>query len=1622
MIKNNYLTMRKLFLFLLFLTTSFSYLSAQTGPNDDFDNDGIINSIDLDDDNDGVPDAVESPGCFYTATEANAIVTVRSSLTSPDDDQSDGDIQILHDGSATLTFNYNAGQAIAGASLLIVEYPTSVRLAQLSFINGTTFGAGVTARLEGSQDGLVWTDLGNGNVALSNTTNPKVFPNTNTGKFKYYRVLGTAGGNTVATTTIGEVNSVLAAGYNPSAYPKMNCASDSDGDSSNNHQDLDSDGDSCSDALEAGATTSTMTNFQFTGAVGINGLADAVETAVDSGTVNYTSTYLAYAVNQNISACLDSDGDGIPDVIDIDDDNDGVLDVVEMGRACGEAVVPVTSSIVVSPTGGWGSPDYTVDNSGMIGIGLSAITNGHTTTGNAFYFKEPSTTATITYNLSQNAILDNVVLWTPESFNYGVGDGPLKDFTVTLTYNGGQTYTSAVFTTVRPTAVDGPVYAQVFNLGQSFSNVTAIRLNILNGWTDQTTNSGSGAALDNTWVSTDGNVMDATYNMTLGEFRYGCSLQDIDTDGDGIPNRLDLDSDGDGCPDAKEAILFTNSSVATIPGTVKNGSGGVVTSTTANVPNAMVPGPYGSNGFADAIQSATNPDAYMYNYTYNFLATVASNNPCKDSDGDGMSDFAEDIDVDNDGIPNAIESPSCFFTQAQAMIITDPVTSDFNWNVTNNLALTYDQSIATYGQIGTSANIQNKALVTFDLPFVGSAVLASVSLNVRTAFGTGTWQLEGLSAANVWTPLSTAQAMNSATTFTFNNTLAPNAAFHTYRIKGVTSVVSATNAALNEFTVQYNNYQASLHPVTSGCNSDTDGDGVPNFQDRDSDGDGCPDAVEANVGGTLIDGEIYNTSTGNVIVPKAVVQGPYGANGLADSVETPSESGILNYTNTYNIYAINANINACTDTDGDGIRDVFDIDDDNDGILDTTEEVCSASITSKSDITVSIPSTISYTLFSPRTLPNLVDDNASLAVLGVPTGTLNNSEWFRVQFATPRVLTEWEVAHVTNQRVFSAASTYKVQGSVDGNNWVDLTGTLSYLNNGTGQGANSSSNIATFTQNNNPYLYYRYFGISGASGGGYATEFYFREKNCTDLDTDGDGIPNRLDLDSDGDGCSDALEAGATTNTTANYQFTGTMGVNGLADSLESPVDSGIINYASTYNQYALLNHRPLCLDTDNDGINNVIDIDDDNDGILDAVEARICGTATNPFTSLEQARATVLRAGIYYFNLSGSTFSTYVDTNGYVLIGVDYGDGTPALPTLSSLGLNKATYGRGLLSTAALANLGNIETIRISSNTTVLGGVDVTSTNATLINRVKANQSLHRGTADNTINSSWVGTGSGYFTVAASGSATAANNLNSCIINIAGNTASFNWIPQTGNQMVRYATGEIPAADYFALWVRGNTSGTACVDIDIDTDNDGIPDRLDHDSDNDGCSDAWEAGVISYITANGGTYTSGTLNNPSASTSPYAIVGNNTPSSYGANGFYTLLENNDTASATYNGTYTYANALNESIATCSGAFYKPAVTAGTVLDTKHGITSLQRAGADDVDNWPMVRKGAWTALESKTKGFVPNRLTITQINAIPSANLREGMMVYNITSDCLYINTDGTPTGWKCFNTQACP
>ncbi|SHM58440.1 T9SS type B sorting domain-containing protein [Flavobacterium chilense] len=94
------------------------------------------------------------------------------------------------------------------------------------------------------------------------------------------------------------------------------------------------------------------------------------------------------------------------------------------------------------------------------------------------------------------------------------------------------------------------------------------------------------------------------------------------------------------------------------------------------------------------------------------------------------------------------------------------------------------------------------------------------------------------------------------------------------------------------------------------------------------------------------------------------------------------------------------------------------------------------------------------------------------------------------------------------------------------------------------------------------------------------------------IDTDNDGIPNYLDLDSDNDGIYDLTESGSNApDVNKDGIIDGNaFGINGLADSLETSPDSGILNYTVS--------------DSDGDGIKNHTEIDSDNDGCNDVIEA----------------------------------------------------------------------------------------------------------------------------------------------------------------------------------------------------------------------------------------------------------------------------------------------------------------------------------------------------------------------------------------------------------------------------------
>lgn len=134
---------------------------------------------------------------------------------------------------------------------------------------------------------------------------------------------------------------VAFVGYNTLTFAGLCADVDMDNDGIPNRLDLDSDNDGIWDATEAGHGAINIAGV-LTGAVGTNGLNDAVETGVDSGILSYSVS--------------DSDADVKYDFIETDADNDGCNDTTE--------------ALISDP-----------DNDGMAGTGIPVVdANGLVTT------------------------------------------------------------------------------------------------------------------------------------------------------------------------------------------------------------------------------------------------------------------------------------------------------------------------------------------------------------------------------------------------------------------------------------------------------------------------------------------------------------------------------------------------------------------------------------------------------------------------------------------------------------------------------------------------------------------------------------------------------------------------------------------------------------------------------------------------------------------------------------------------------------------------------------------------------------------------------------------------------------------------------------------------------------------------------------------------------------------------------------------------------------------------------------------------------------------------------------------------------------------------------------------
>jgi len=651
------------------------------------------------------------------------------------------------------------------------------------------------------------------------------------------------------------------------------------------------------------------------GCIDVNGVPTIV--GATGQTVGTSQNSTAQDINcpcsdpQKYDDFCDFDNDGIPNYLDIDDDNDGILDVIENGCLYGGLTGVLTNANRSLSEAGNEPPTW------FYPTNLASPNEPNMI--QAFTVSAPTS---VTLPLTQ-AVTNPIISISNSDYYKQV-----------WTDQDGNPVTFLPIDVTGDTRISGDTIYDVDDCDVNSGNSAAGTFMAVGTFTSFTVQYITNPA---PCSSNDGNA--------IGVFEQCTSS--LDTDGDGIPNQFDLDSDGDGCSDAYEGNATTDPTVSTFSG------------------------PYGSNGYANSLETTvtyasgfSGPESTVDD-TYDAFAIWSNVNKCGiDSDGDGIDDIV-DLDDDNDGILDAVESPSCYMTAAEQPMTGDrtnvpgfSISSDIQWLSAHPLEYAINGINTTALNAGNDngfAQLYNAE--AFRLTFPNPVQLTSVNLfwgeNNQTPFR-GTFYVRGSNDGINWVTLSAPQTLvwNSPQDPVF--TITQNAGNYKFYDLYSTQIDSWWPGNFEvTTTLNTTNYNPSAHPKAGVCTTDTDGDGIPNQLDLDSDGDGCSDAYEAGVttqsgvtmlSGTAINGMPNTTST----ITNAIVAGPYDANGFANSVETTLESGVYESTYTYS-KAINSSIISCPvctdplkldancDFDGDGITNENDIDDDNDGITDVNE-------------------------------------------------------------------------------------------------------------------------------------------------------------------------------------------------------------------------------------------------------------------------------------------------------------------------------------------------------------------------------------------------------------------------------------------------------------------------------------------------------------------------------------------------------------------------------------------------------------------------------------------------------------------------------------------------------------
>lgn len=944
---------------------------------------------------------------------------------------------------------------------------------------------------------------------------------------------------------------------------------DTDGDGIPDFRDPDSDDDGDLDLLEGWDTNND--GAANTVPSGLDTDGDGLDNAFDNvngwnSTTNVTNSGQTSSSFPNLDDSgtaerdwreQDSDDDGIQDFEDIDDDNDGIPDAAE-----------ANGNEPAGDEDGDGVPNFSdTSDGGNSGDGSTTDYTDSNADGIADVYD--SDRDGVPNHLDIDADNDGIVdlvesgipaatIATLDSDDDGIIDGT-NAFGTNGLVNGLETVADNGMITYTIRNSDGGNFDDFIDIDSDDDGIVDyIEAQVSSG--TPTIPSGSDG---------DGDGLDD--NFENGGF------DPVDTDNDDTPDYYDTDSDDDGATDAIEGYDTNNDGVAnTSPagtdsdndGLDDNYDGVAGPNSTTNVTN----GGQTSNTFPNLDEVGTTELDWRESLP--------------DCDGDGVTD-PFDLDDDNDGIPDSVEGAG-----------------DFDGDGYDNICdLDSDgDGISDLKESGTGADANNDGIVDGSTDIDNDGVLASADSDDSVP-GT-TYTTEGSDEDSNLDFLD----IDSDNDGISDNVEAMATGAYISPANSDTDMDGLDNA------YDPNNGGTYIDPT------DTDGDGNPDYLDQDSDNDAIADQLEGHDSNG--DGSADSGSPANTGLDGGTTDAD--SDGLYDgwdnnTASTDATNGALTPNDHPDIQDAGGEPDwrEINDTDGDGIADVYDIDKDNDGIMDSVENACNAP--SLLDWSEHFSTGAAPASAAPS--PALVFDGVTVSVSNAdPSAILSSSTinflnsilaWRILKKKSPVDDQTTHTIHFTQPAhglsfslidVDYLAGDFRDQVVVDAyyggvvyplnsNDFV-LGTVVEYLGDNRFSGTASTSG----TQGNVDLVFpgpvdsvQIKYSNDEASAFPNSDQFLLigdvTFSVCNAVDSDGDGFLDEVDIDADNDGITDNSEA----QTTVGY----------TAPSNSDTNNDGLDNAYDPDNGGTLI----IPVDTDADGTADYLDTDTDDDGHFDAVE-----------------------------------------------------------------------------------------------------------------------------------------------------------------------------------------------------------------------------------------------------------------------------------------------------------------------------------------------------------------------------------------------------------------------------------